>query len=74
MKITIKNITSGLNSEKSKRISVDIETKKVLRSYGNYYKKAVKSGEVFLKKSSKQYGGNPLPWEPGGENYFPFEG
>lgn len=71
MKITFDNIEIELTSPAPKTITIDKETKKVLRSYGNYYKKAVKNGEIFLKKSTKKYGGNPLPWEPGGDSYFP---
>lgn len=71
MKITFDSIKIELTSHTRKTISVDKDTKKTLRSYGNYYKEAVKNGEIFVEKSTKKYGGNPLPWEPGGDNYFP---
>ncbi len=70
MKITYDRVRKGLDSNPKNNISVDKTTRKTLSSYSNYYKKAVKSGEDYVKKSSKRYGGNPLPWELGGESFF----
>jgi len=63
MKLTLDKIRKGLKSNTSKPISTDTKTKSSLRAYGAYYKKAVKSGESFVEKSTKTYGGSPLPWE-----------
>jgi len=31
---------------------------------------ALKRSNWVLNKESRRYGGNPLPWEPGGEQHF----
>lgn len=51
----------------------DRSVKKLLRQKAKYYKKAIESGDKYMQKSTERFGENPLPWEPGGEKYFPIQ-
>jgi hypothetical protein len=48
----------------------DFITKRVLMSISKGNRNALKNGARYLKKEKRKVGGNPLPGEPGGEEYF----
>jgi hypothetical protein len=45
-------------------------TKRAIHKFSGPFKIAFERGEKHLLKERKKFGGTPLPWEPGGEEFF----
>lgn len=62
MKLSLKKIEKGLKKGNTKRIVLEKEVQNNLKAYNSAYKKAIKSGEEYVKKSKKPHGGSSLSW------------
>ena len=48
----------------------DPDVEKEIRAFYKMNASVIKAGNEYMRRERMRFGGNPAPWEPGGENYF----
>ena len=63
-------LSAILNIENSSEVLKPSEPSKGLKKFSRDHDRALKMSKRIAKNEKRKFGGNPLPWEPGGEKYF----